>query len=153
MEEPRLVTRPPIRVLRRWYRGERPPAPAFFAHWRNLNAWARAAGIESSIDGVAMVGYEPPGGPGVHDFVYAACLPVTAGTDAPDDTVDAGELPGGRFVLCAGDLTELPELYKAAKRYAVAQGLAFERGGIEIFRPDPANPATYRVEAGCRIHD
>lgn len=153
MDDARLVDLPLIHVLRRWYRGERPPAKAFFAHWRDLNAWARAAGLETGVEGIAMIGYEPPGPPGLRDFVYSAGLPVAAGTPGADDSVEPGEVPGGRYVLCAGDLTELPELYKAAKRFAVSQGLPFERGGIEIFRPDAANPATYRVEAGCRIHD
>lgn len=153
MGEAQLVERKAVRVLRRWYRGQRPPARAFFAHWRDLNAWARAAGIEVGVEGATMVGYEPPGVPGLREFVYLAGLPVGPDIEAPDDTVEAADVPGGRYVLCEGDLTELPELYKAAKRYAVAQGLPFERGGIEIFRPDPGNPSTYRVEAGCRIHD
>ncbi len=153
MDEPRIAELPTRRVVRRWYRGPRPPAPEFFTHWREFHAWARDAGISSTDPDLAMVGCEPPGVAGLRDFVYAACIPAGDEVTPDDASVEVGWLPGGRFVLCGGELTELPDLYRAAKRLATSRGLPYERGGYEFFRPLPDNAATYRVEAGYRIHD
>ncbi len=154
MDEPRLVDLPAYRVVKRRYGGPRPPSDAFFAHWRAFHRWAAGHGIASAAPGIVMIGHEPPGQAGGRDFAYDACIPITDDNTPPiDDGVEAGWTPGGRYVLCAGDLTELPYLLREARRFAAAQGLAVERGGIEIYRPHPTDPDSFRLDVGCRLHD
>lgn len=163
MDEPRLVDLPAYRVVKRRYEGPRPPADAFFAHWRALHRWAAGHGIASAAPGIVMIGYEPPGQAGGRTFAYDACIPVAEDFALPEleaDDVGAvreppvlGRTPGGRYVLCAGELSELPYLLREARRFANARGLATERGGIEIYRPHPADPDSFRLDVGCRLHD
>ena len=69
-----------------------------------------------------------------------------------DDAAEIDTIPAGSYVLCRGELPETPKLFRAARRYAAQHGLAVERGGIEIFRPDPRDPQRLVIDAGCRIH-
>lgn len=154
MEEPRVVHLPPYRVVRMVYRGARPPAPEFFAHWRALNGWIADRGIRSALADVEMIGFEPPGGvPTPGRFEYEACIPVNDDIAAGDEAVSIGWTPGGDFVLCRGELREYPELYKASRRYAVAHGLAMDRGGIEFYRPHPTDPNSFLLDIGVHLHD
>ncbi len=154
MEEPRIVELPAYRVVKIRYEGPRPPAPEFFAHWRLTNRWAADHGIVGAIHDIVMIGYEPPGvAGGGRFFVYDACIPVGEGMTLPDGRAELAWTPGGRFVMCSGELRELLYLYREARRYAAAHGLAIERGGIELYRSHPLDPRGYLVDAGCRIHD
>ena len=154
MEEARIVELPAYHVVRLRYEGASPPAPGFFAHWDRFNDWAAQQEVKSPIDDVWAIGYAPPGPVGSQLFVYDACIPV-----APDvrpvglPGLELGDLPGGRFVLCAGIIREFPALLYAAKRYAMAHGLAIERGYIELYRPHPDDAEVHPVDAGYRIHD
>ncbi len=155
MDEARLVRLPPYRVVRLPYRGPRPPAGEFFAHWRALHRWAAERGVRSVLPDVEMIGYEPPGGvPTPGRFEYEACLPIGEDAEPPplDDGVSIGWTPGGEYVLCTGELREFPELYRAARRYAVARGLAMERGGIEFYRPHPADENSFLMDIGVHLH-
>jgi hypothetical protein len=98
-----------------------------------------------------MIGFEPAGRPGVRGFEYHACIPTDDAID--DDSVEVGTLRGGKFILVRGELAELPSLYREARIYGGHHGVAFERGGIEIYRPHPKNPESYIVDAGVGIHD
>lgn len=151
MEPPRIETVPAMRVVRRIYRGARPPAPEFYEHWRELHAWIREHGVVRSDPSIVMLGHEPPGKPGLQAFEYHACIP----TDDPidDDAVEIGSFRGGTFILVRGDLSEIPSLYREARGYAARHGIAFERGGIEIYRPNPKNAMSYIMDAGVGVHD
>ena len=67
--------------------------------------------------------------------------------------LELGDIPGGRFVLCAGPITELPLLLQAARRYAMSHGIAIERGRIEVYLPETDDAGVTVVDVGFRIHD
>jgi len=134
------------------YTGARPPEAAFFDHWRRFRGWCARHGLKSALSDVALIGYEPPGRPGAHAFLYQVCVPVTEEYQPDDEAVTIGSIPVGPYVLCRGELPETPRLLRAARRYAAQHGLAVERGGIEVFRPVPGNPVRLVVDAGCRVH-
>lgn len=135
------------------YTGARPPAAAFFDHWRRFRGWCARRGLRSASSDVALIGYEPPGRPGARRaFLYLVCVPVTEAYQLDDEAATIGSIPGGSYVLCRGELPETPRLFRAARRYAAQHGLALERGGLEVFRPVPGNPERLVVDAGCRVH-
>ena len=154
MDEPRIVELPPYRVVRLRYEGPPPPNEAFSALWRRLDAWAEERGVKGASGDVWAIGYAPPGRIAAAGLVYDACLPVTEDI-SPDGLpgLTIGEVPGGRFVLSAGDLEELPLLLRASRRYAMSHGIAVERGHIERYLAHPDDPGHHPVEAGYRIHD
>ncbi len=154
MEEARIVELPSYHVVKLRYEGPPPPDPAFVEHWKRFNLLAGGSQLRSYVDDTQAIGYAPPvpyDGPA---FVYESCLPV-----APDfvgealDELEVGEVPSGRFVLCAGPINELPTLLRAARRYAMSRGLAIERGRIELYRPIPPGTDVTPVDVGYRIHD
>jgi DNA gyrase inhibitor GyrI len=154
MDEPRIVELPPYRVVRLRYEGPPPPNDAFSALWRRLDAWAEGRGLKGASSGVWAIGYAPPGRIAAADLVYDACIPVEG--DVSTEGLPGLELagvPGGRFVLCNGDLDEMPALLRAARRFAMSHGLPIERGHIERYLAHPDDPHRHPVEAGHRIHD
>jgi hypothetical protein len=152
MDPPRVLQLPAYRVVQMPYTGGRPPAAAFFDHWRRFQGWCARRGLRSVLSDVALIGYEPPGRPGARAFLYQVCVPVTEAYQPDDEAAAIASIPGGSYVLCRGELPETPRLFRAARSYAAQQGLAVERGGIEILRPVPDNPEWLVVDAGCRVH-
>ena len=152
VDPPRVVRLSDCRVVQMVYAGARPPAAEFLTHWRRFRDWTARHGLQSALSDVAMIGYEPPGPPGSRAFCYRACMPVPEGYRPDDDAAEIDTIPAGSYVLCRGELPETPQLFRAARRYAAEHGLAVERGGIEIFRPDPRDPQRLVIDAGCRIH-
>lgn len=152
MDEPSVADLPSYHVVRLRYEGQRPPSEAYFDHWRRLNAWAVAEAVESSVDGVLAIGYEPPGV--LHgNYVLYACIPVTEDFKPSGlEGLELAWLPGGRYILTAGLLAELPLLHRESRRYAASHGLAVERGGIELYRPRSPDSNVQAVDAGVRIH-
>jgi DNA gyrase inhibitor GyrI len=154
MEEPRIVQLPAYRVVKLRYQGPPPPAREFLDHWRLFMSLAERAGVRSQAARVQAIGYAPPLLGAYDVLVYDSCLPVADDFDAtPLVELDVGVVPGGRYVLCAGPVTELPDLLQEAKRYAMAHGLAIERGRIEIYRPIAPGDSETPVDVGYRIHD
>ena len=147
-----MLQLPTYQVVQMSYTGARPPAAAFFDHWRRFQDWCARRGLRSAFSDVALIGYEPPGRPGARAFLYQVCVPVTEEYQPDDEAVTIGSIPGGSYVLCRGELPETPRLFRAARSYAAQHGLAVDRGGIEILRPVPDNPAWLVVDAGCRVH-
>jgi hypothetical protein len=154
VEEPRVVELEACRVVKLRYEGAPPPDPAFFAPWDRFNEWAAEHDVKSNRDGVWAIGYAPPGRMASERIEYDACIPMDeAFAPAGLEGLDLGVTPGGRYVLCAGDIMEMPLLLRAAKRYAMAQGLAIERGWIELYLPHAEDSEEHPVGAGYRIHD
>lgn len=130
-------------------RGEREYAGSA-AHWQRFRSWIEERGIEScDPNTLAMAYVAPPPFGGAR--AVEICVPVLSAPhlDAPDAVL---RTLGGRFVLASGEATEVPGLIRAARAFASARGLPFERGSIEIYRP-PQGGVMVRVEAGVRIHD
>ena len=160
MDEPRIVELPPYRVVALRYEGPPPPDARFFELWDRFNAWASARQVKSVVEGVWAFGYMPPL-PGATTLIYHAstivydvCVPVGRDFSEPDDEgFKLCDLPGGRFILCAGDIQEFPFLYRASRRYAMNHGLPIERGGVERYLPHAEDSDLHPVEAGYRIHD
>lgn len=153
MEEPRLVELPGYRVVKLRYEGP-PPDRGFVEHWKRFNALAERLSVRSCVDDIQAIGYAPPGVAASRVFVYDTCIPVAPDFSPNENAkLELGGVPGGRFVLCAGMITELPSLLQAAKRYATAYGLAFERGQIELYHPISEDEEVARVDVGVRIHD
>ena len=147
-----MLQLPTYQVVQMSYTGGRPPAAAFFDHWRRFQDWCARRGLRSVFSDVALIGYEPPGRPGARAFLYQVCVPVREEYQPDDEAVAIGSIPGGSYVLCRGELPETPRLFRAARSYAAQRGLAVDRGGIEILRPAPDNPEWLVVDAGCRVH-
>jgi hypothetical protein len=110
--------------------------------------------VQSTVEDLWAVGYAPPGPVASPTLVYYSCVPATHDF-VPEGLpgLELGDLPGGRFVLCAGLIQEFPVLFQAAKRYAMSHGLAIERGYIEIYRPHPDDPDIHLVDAGYRVEE
>lgn len=154
MKEPRVVELPEYRVAKLRYAGPHPPAEEFLDHWRLFMGLAAQLELSSQIEGVQAIGYAPPVLVSRDVLVYDSCLPLATDFDATGIVqLDIGVVPGGRYVLCSGPVTEVPELLAAAKRYAMAHGLAIERGRIEVYRPLREGTEETPVDAGYRVHD
>ncbi len=155
MEEPRVVALPAYHVVKLRYRGPPPEAPEFLEHWRRFNEWAEAH-AKSPVEDVWAIGYASPGPVASPVIDYDSCVPVPEGfviEDGPPG-LELASLPGGRFVLCAGEIKEdFQLLLRAAQRYAMSHGLAIERGWIDIYRPHPGDADVHPVDVGYRIHD
>jgi hypothetical protein len=153
MDKARIVELPSYHVVKLRYEGRPPPDPALVEHWKRFNHLVSRSKLRSHVDDLQSIGYAPPIPYAGQPFVYETCLPV-----APDfaaeglDELEVGEVPGGRFVLSAGLITELPALLAAARRYAMSHGLAIERGRIELYRPIPPGTDITPVHVGYRIH-
>lgn len=154
MEEPRVVELSAYRVVKLRYEGPPPPDAAFFEHWRRFRELTDRLAIGSAVEDVEAIGYAPPFAyAGRDSVVYDACVPVAPDFAGELDGLELGDVPGGRYVLCAGPVTELPLLLQRAKRYAMAHGLAIERGWIELYRPLRDGVDVVDVDVGYRIHD
>ncbi len=77
VDPPRVLQLPAYQVVQMSYTGARPPAAAFFDHWRRFQGWCARRGLKSALSDVALIGYEPPGRPGARAFFYQVCVPVT----------------------------------------------------------------------------
>jgi hypothetical protein len=153
MEEPRVVELPAYHVVKLRYEGPPPPDQRFFDHWRRFRELTERLGLSSQAEGVEAIGYAPPLLLPPDVLVYDACLPVEPGFDRRGlGELEVSDVPGGRYVLCAGPVTELPVLLQAAKRYAMSRGLPIERGRIEIYRPLLEGADVTPVAAGYRVH-
>ncbi len=153
MEEPRIVQLPAYRVVKLRYRGPPPPAPAFLEHWRRFTNLAALFKVASQVEGVQAIGYAPPELLSDDLLVYDSCFPIADDYANEGTELEVASLPGGRFVLCAGPIVDLPDLLQAAKRFAMSQGLAIERGRIELYRPLPPGAEVTPVDVGYRLHD
>jgi hypothetical protein len=154
VEPPRVVDLPSYRVLKLRYLGAPPPDPAFLEHWQRFRDLTDRLRVASSVPAIQAIGYAPPVLARSDELVYDACLPIARELSAEElGELELGDLPGGRYVLCVGPITELPLLLQQAKRYAMAHGLAIERGRIEIYRPAPPGEEVTPVEVGYRVHD
>jgi len=153
MAAPRVVDLPGYRVVKLRYAGPPPPATPFLDHWQRFNVITNRLRLASRVPEVQAIGYAPPDLAPDGVLVYDACLPVGEDVAGEHEDLELGNVPGGRYVLCAGPITELPLLLEDARRYAMSHGLAIERGRIEIYRPIPPDADLTPVDVGYRIHD
>lgn len=154
MAEPRLVDCPSYLVVKLRYVGPPPPSDAFLQHWQRFNIVINRLQLFSRVPEIQAIGYAPPDITPSDVLVYDACLPV--GDDFAgdlDDGLELADVPGGRYVLCAGPISELPLLLEDARRYAMSHGHAIERGRIELYRPIPPDADLTPVDVGYRVHD
>jgi DNA gyrase inhibitor GyrI len=160
VDEPKIVNLPAYRVVKARYKGPPPPDAAFLEHWDRFNAWTERHNVKSVYDDVWAIGFQPPTERATTSMyrmellVYDACVPVSSDFVLPDDEgLELDDLPGGRFVLTRGIIREFPLLYQESRHFAMNQGLAIERGGIERYLPHPDDSEVHLVDAGYRIHD
>jgi hypothetical protein len=160
MDEPRIIELPAYHVVKLRYEGPPPPNRTFLEHWDRFNAWTEQHAVNSVYDDVWAIGFQPPvlgATPSMYrgePLVYDACFPVGPDFALPeDDGFEIDDLPSGRFVLTQGIIREFPLLYQESRHYAMNQGLAIERGGIELYLPHPDDSEVHPVDAGYRIHD
>ena len=143
--EPQLITLEPMLLAGIRAAGDEAGGAA---HWERFRSWLDG-GIETAVEPAPVVAYVPPLPFGsVRTVELLVPVTVAPQVDAPDIVV---RTLGGRFVLASGDRSGAGEMLRAARAFASAHGLAFERGSIEIYRPGEGD--SVRVEAGVRIHD
>jgi hypothetical protein len=143
--EPQLVTLEPMLLAGVRAAGDDAGGAA---HWARFRSWLDS-GIETAGEPAPVIAYVPPL-PFASQRTVELLVPVTAAPQVDAEDIVVRTL-GGRFVLASGDRSEAGALLRAARAFASAHGLAFERGSIEIYRPGDGE--SVRVEAGVRIHD